>query len=83
MQTSFGDLKEPVTFHEALPVSEELIRPVFVICGTLVGLAVMGFLVENGKIIISFGKRLGQRLWQGLVYFGKIAKRLVKSGRQN
>lgn len=77
VQRSFGNLKDPVTFTEATPVSTDLIRPVFVICGILMKLGVMAFLGENKKIAVFWGVRLVQWLQLGLLYFGKKLKYLA------
>lgn len=50
-QTWLGDLKEGVPFHEATPVSVDLIRHVFIILAVLVVLGMVCFISENKKFV--------------------------------
>lgn len=58
-------ISQPATLHESIPVSLEVIRPIFAICGVVVGFGVIGFLVENRSVV---GKGLANicRFMEGL-----------------
>lgn len=47
VQLAFGNIKEPVTFHESRRVSMDLILPAFFLCGIVMAIGVIGFMVEN------------------------------------
>lgn len=71
VQRSFGNLKEPVTFHESTPVSMELILPSFPLCGAVVAIAIIGFMVEKRKAIMHLGILLVVMIRQGLLRLGR------------
>lgn len=50
-QTWLGNLKEGALFHEATPVSIELIWPMFIICAVVTALGIVGFAVENKRFV--------------------------------
>lgn len=56
VQPTFGNIREPVTFHESRTVSMELILLAFSLSGVVMGFGVLGFLVENKKTFIRWGK---------------------------
>lgn len=53
VQSCFGNQREPVTFHESMPVSLELIKPIFAICAVLVGMEIVVFVVENRRNVVD------------------------------
>lgn len=54
VQTFFGNPKDMVPFHEATPILVELIKPIFVICGVILILAVVGFIAEHKELVRSW-----------------------------
>ncbi|XP_035708287.1 uncharacterized protein LOC110850132 [Folsomia candida] len=52
LQNYLWNQKDTMTLHEGNSISIELIRPVFTICAVSFGLALIGFVLENGKFII-------------------------------
>lgn len=68
VQESFGNVREPVTFHESNDVPLNLISPAFSLSAVMVAFALVGFAIENLKfvtnaleIVSTFMKRLVQR----------------------
>lgn len=62
------NLRDPVTFHEATPVSAELIEPIFAICGAVMGLGMVMFVVENREIVARLGVFVAQEILHGSRY---------------
>lgn len=54
LQNLFGKVKQAIAFHEATPVSVELIEPIFAVCGVLVISAMAGFVLENRNLLQTF-----------------------------
>lgn len=77
VQRCFGNVKEPVLFHEATPVSIELISPIFAICGVLLGLGFIGFMAENKSNLIVLGKCVVDGLISKFIYVANLFKKVV------
>lgn len=52
VQFAFGNVREPVTFHESSPVSITLIFPAFVLCSAIVVMGVVAFVVECWDVLL-------------------------------
>lgn len=75
----FGNLREPVTFHEAISITLELIFPVFSLCAVGMVFGVLGFLVECRKFVVPLVKNLVRGITNGMRFVWKILK--IHSGR--
>lgn len=86
VQYSYGNIKEPVTFHESHPVSVNLFLPVFSICAVLIGAGIVGLIIENRKAVTNFAKITVRRVRQccsrmrGILMACRISKRRKKGG---
>lgn len=69
VQHAFGDIRVPVTFHEAQPISVNLVLPAFVLCTIIMAAASVAFMAESGNI-----KFFGLWIIQGWKSIGRICK---------
>lgn len=77
VQHVFGNVREPVTFHESHPVSVDRILPVFVLCSAAIAIGVTVLMVEYWKCrILQF---FIFKLVRLLAKFSGVTKHLFSS----
>lgn len=68
VQQAFGNLRDPVTFHESQPVSVKLLMPGFILCSIVMSIALLVFLVEYREKLLQTFLTLLVMLGSGIVY---------------
>lgn len=77
VQPVFGNMREPVTFHESHPVSTSLLLPGFVLCSITMGSGIVLFMVECQKYRVQ--KFIEMLLMLRVAVFCGIFKILLNS----
>lgn len=63
--------RDPVTFHEADPVSLESVEEVFAVCGALLSIAMLSICVECGNIYCLI------RIWRKLKSWVQLLRTML------